>query len=255
MLLDNRVALVTGASRGIGAAIARQLAAQGAAVGVNYYRSEDAAATVVREIEAAGGRAIALRADVRDGKAVRRVTDQLADEFGGLDVLVNNALHNYRFDPVANPPFADMRWPAYQEQIDGTLQAAYHTCQAALPHFRARGGGRIVNILTNLITFPVVQYHAYTTAKSAMLGFSRNLAAELGPDGIAVNMVAGGLVMTTAASEPTTPDVQQIVRGSTPLRRLGTPDDIAGAVVAFSSELMGFATGQYIAVDGGLTMP
>ena len=255
MLLGDRVALVTGASRGIGAAIARALAAEGAAVGVNYYRSEAAARAVVAEIEAAGGRAMVLEADVRDGDAVRRITERLAGEYGGLDVLVNNALHNYRFDPVANPPFPRMAWADFQDQIDGTLKAAYHTCQAALPHFRARGGGRVVNILTNLITHPVVQYHAYTTAKSAMLGFSRNLAAELGPEGVTVNMIAGGLIMTTGASEPTTPEVQEIVRAGTPLRRLGEPDDLARAVLAFASDLMGFATGQYVAVDGGLTMP
>lgn len=255
MLLERKVALVTGASRGIGAAIARELAGHGAAVGVNYYRSEGAAAELVKEIEAGGGRAVALQADVRDGEAISRITDELADRFGGLDVLVNNALHNYRFDPVANKSFPLMEWEDFQDQIDGTLRAAYHTCQAAIPYFRAAGGGRIVNILTNLITFPVVQYHSYTTAKSAMLGFSRNLAAELGPDGITVNMIAGGLIMTTAASEPTTPEVQEIVRGSTPLRRLGEPADIGRAVVGFASDLFGFATGQYLAVDGGLTMP
>lgn len=255
MLLAGRVALVTGASRGIGAAIARELAAHGAAVGVNYHRSREAAEGVVAELRGAGGRAVALQADVRDAEAVRAATDRLAGEFGGLDVLVNNALHNYRFDPVSNPSFEHMTWGGFQDQIDGTLKAAYHTCHAALPHFRRRGGGRVVNILTNLITLPVVQYHAYTTAKSAMLGFSRNLAAELGPEGITVNMLAGGLIMTTAASEPTTPEVQEIVRGSTPLRRLGEPRDVARAVVALSSDLLGFATGQYLALDGGLTMP
>ncbi len=255
MLLENRVALVTGASRGIGAAIAVELAAAGAAVGVNYRTGQDAAEQVVREITERGGRAIVLQADVRDGDAVRRATDNLAEEFGGLDILVNNALHNYRFDPVNNKSFPNMEWSDFQDQIDGTVKAAYNSCQAALPHFHTRGGGRIINILTNLITFPVVQYHSYTTAKSAMLGFSRNLAAELGPAGVTVNMVAGGLIMTTAASEPTTPDVQEIVRSSTPLRRLGTPSDMAAAVVAFSSDLLGFASGQYIAIDGGLTMP
>lgn len=255
MLLEGKVALVTGASRGIGAAIARELAAHGAAVGVNYFRSAEAAEGVVRGIEESGGRAVALQADVRDPGEVGVAVERLADELGGVDVLVNNALHNYRFDPVTNKPFLKMEWAEYQEQIDGTLRAAYNTCGAVLPYFHDRGGGRIVNILTNLITFPVVQYHSYTTAKSAMLGFSRNLAAELGPEGVTVNMIAGGLIMTTAASEPTTPEVQEIVRGSTPLRRLGAPDDIGRAVVAFASDLMGFATGQYVAVDGGLTMP
>ena len=255
MLLNGKVALVTGASRGIGAAIARELAAHGAAVGVNYFQSPDAAGEVVSSIQGAGGRAVALQADVRDPQAVRAMADRLGEEFGGVDVLVNNALFNYRFDPVANPRFETMEWGGFQEQIDGTVRAAVNTCQAVLPHFRARGGGRIVNILTNLITHPVVQYHAYTTAKSAMLGFSRNLAAELGPENVTVNMIAGGLIMTTAASEPTTPEVQEIVRGATPLRRLGEPHDIGRAVVALASDLMGFATGQYVALDGGLTMP
>ncbi|HSU13817.1 SDR family oxidoreductase [Longimicrobium sp.] len=255
MLLEGKVALVTGASRGIGAATARELAAHGAAVGVNWWRSEAAARDVVAAIEAAGGRALALGADVRDADAVRAMTDRLAAEFGGVDVVVNSALHNYRFDPVANPRFEAMEWSGFQDQIDGTVKAAVNTCQAALPHFRARGGGRVVNILTNLITNPVVAYHAYTTAKSAMLGFSRNLAAELGPENVTVNMIGGGLIMGTAASEPTTPEVQEIVRGATPLRRLGRPEDVGRAVVALASDLMAFATGQYIAIDGGLTMP
>lgn len=255
MLLRDRVALVTGASRGIGAATARALAREGAAVGVNYRTGEAEAREVVRAIEAAGGRALAIRADVRDGAAVKAMVDELAERFGRLDVVVNNALHNYRFDPVANPAFPAMTWEGFQDQLDGTVKGAFNTVQAVLPHFRRSGGGRVINILTNLITLPVVQYHAYTTAKSAMLGFSRNLAAELGPENVTVNMIAGGLVMTTAASAPTTPEVQEIVRGSTPLRRLANPDDVAAAVVAFSSDLLGFATGQYIALDGGLTMP
>ena len=148
-----------------------------------------------------------------------------------------------------------MTWPQFQSQIDGTVAGAVHTLQASLPALRSRGGGSVINILTNLISNPVVQYHAYTTAKSAMLGFSRNLAAELGPEGIRVNMIAGGLIMTTRASEPTTKEVQALVQSVTPLRRLGAPDDIAQAVVALASDLTRFVTGQLIAVDGGLTMP
>lgn len=249
------MALVTGASRGIGAAIAETLAEAGARVGVNYFRSEDAARAVVARIEAAGGSATALHADVRDAEQVRAATDRLAETYGAIDVVVNNALHDYRFDPVANPRFEDMAWEQFQAQVDGTVAAAVHVVQAALPHLRARGSGSIVNILTNLITHPVVQYHAYTTAKAGLLGLSRNLAAELGPEQIRVNMIGGGLIMTTRASEPTTPEVQEIVRAGTPLRRLGTPEDVARATLALASDLTSFCTGQYIAVDGGLTMP
>jgi 3-oxoacyl-[acyl-carrier protein] reductase len=255
MLLEGKVALITGASKGIGRATARAMAAEGAFVGVNYRSGVAEAESLVREITEAGGRALALQADVRDGGAVTMAVNTLAEAGGGLHIVVNNALHNYRFDPVANLPFESMTWAGFQDQIDGTVKGAVNVCHAALPHFRAGGGGRIVNILTNLITHPVVQYHAYTTAKSAMLGFSRNLAAELGPEGIQVNMIAGGLIMTTEASAPTTEVVQEIVRSATPLRRLGSPEDMARATVAFASDLLGFATGQYLALDGGLTMP
>lgn len=254
-LLAGQVAIVTGSSQGIGRAIATRFAAAGAAVTVNYLHSEEAAHSLVAEITGQGGRAIALRADVRDAAAVKAMTDRTLEAFGRIDIVVNNALHNYRFDPANNPRFEQMGWAQFQEQIDGTVAGAVHTIQAALPAMRDAGGGSVVNILTNLITNPVVQYHAYTTAKAAMIGLSRNLAAELGPDNIRVNMVAGGLIMTTQASAPTTEVVQDIVRGSTPLRRLGDPDDIADAVLALASPLNRFVTGQFIAVDGGLTMP
>lgn len=254
-LLNDRVAIVTGSSTGIGASVVKALAAQGAAVCINYYRSEDAANRLAKEVKENGGEALVVGADVRDRNQVQAMVNATVSRFGGVDIVVNNALHNYRFDPVTNPRFEAMEWQDYQDQIDGTVAAAVHTVQAALPSMRERGHGSVINILTNLISNPVVQYHAYTTAKSAMIGFSRNLAAELGPDGIRVNMLAGGLIMTTRASEPTTEDVQGLVQSITPLRRLGAPDDIAQTVVAFASDLTRFVTGQFVAIDGGLTMP
>jgi 3-oxoacyl-[acyl-carrier protein] reductase len=117
------------------------------------------------------------------------------------------------------------------------------------------GGVRIISILSNLTNNPVVAYHAYTTAKSSFLGFSRNLAAELGPHNITVNMITGGLIEGTDASAPTTEDVRLLVAGSTPLRRLGTPEDMGHAVLMFASPWSDFVTGQYVTCDGGLVMP
>jgi len=253
-VLEGRVALVTGASRGVGAAIANALADEGAALVVNYRKSEGLAEGVAGGIRGRGGRAVAVRADVTDEAAVGGMVRAAAEAFGPVDVLVNNALPDYAFDPVARKDFASVAWGDYEHQL-GALKGALHCSQAVVPGMIEKGEGRIVSILSNLINNPVVPYHDYTTAKSAFLGFSRNLAAELGPHNITVNMVAGGLIDETDASAPTTQEVRDLVANSTPLRRLGTPEDLARAVLMFASPWSGFVTGQYITCDGGLVMP
>ncbi len=253
-MLEGKVALVTGASRGIGAAIADSLANEGAAVVVNYHKSEECAAKVARKIQEKDGKALPLRADVTDENAVEQMVQATAEALGPVDILVNNALPDYKFDPVSRKDFASIGWGDYQHQLGG-LKGAFHCSQAVVPGMTERGEGKIINILTNLINNPVVAYHDYTTAKSAFLGFSRNLASELGPSGITVNMIAGGLIDETDASAATTDEVRQIVAGSTPLRRLGTPEDMGRAVLMFASPWSGFVTGQYITCDGGLVMP
>lgn len=245
-VLEGKVALVTGASRGVGAAIAKSLAGEGAAVAVNYLKSEGRAEEVVRGIRESGGEALAHRADVTDEGAVGEMVRAVADAFGAVDILVNNALPDYKFDPVARKDLAHIRWGDYLHQL-GALRGALYCAQAVAP-------GMIVSILSNLINHPVVAYHDYTTAKSAFLGFSRNLAAELGPQNITVNMIAGGLVDETDASAATTEEVRNIVAGSTPLRRLGAPEDLGRAVLMFASPWADFVTGQYITRDGGLVM-
>ena len=253
-MLEGKVALVTGASRGIGAAIADSLANEGAAVIVNYHKSEERAAEVARKIQEKGGKALPLRADVTDESTVEHMVQAATEALGPIDILVNNALPDYKFDPVSRKEFASISWGDYQHQLGG-LKGAFHCTQAVVPGMTETGKGRVINILTNLINNPVVAYHDYTTAKSAFLGFSRNLATELGPSGITVNMIAGGLIDGTDASAPTTEEVRQIVAGSTPLRRLGTPEDIGHAVLMFASPWASFVTGQYITCDGGLVMP
>jgi 3-oxoacyl-[acyl-carrier protein] reductase len=252
-VLAGKVALVTGASRGVGAAIADALADEGAAVVVNYLKSAELAEGIAAGIRGRGGRAFAYRADVTDEAAVRGMVERAAGEFGPVDVLVNNALPEYKFDPVGRKDFGSIGWEDYLQQLGG-LKGAMHCSQAVVPGMVEGGGGKILSILSNLINNPVVPYHDYTTAKSALLGFSRNLAAELGPHNITVNMIAGGLVDETDASAPTTEEVRRLVAGSTPLRRLGTPQDLARAVLMFASPWSDFVTGQYITCDGGLVM-
>jgi 3-oxoacyl-[acyl-carrier protein] reductase len=254
MKFQGKVVLVTGASRGIGAAIARAFAAEGASVIVNYLRSDAAAAEVVAECKRGGGDAWAVRADVTSSEAVEGMVTQAVAEMGGIDVVVNNAFRPYPFDPEQRKLFGDLAWTDYQAQFDGAVGAAYHVCKAVLPHFRCRAQGCIVNIVTNLVEHPLVPYHDYTTAKAALVGFSRNLASELGPLGIRVNCVAPGLVYPTEASGGTRASFREAIMAATPLRRIARPEDVAGPVLFLASDWSGFMTGQVLFVDGGLVM-
>ncbi|WP_159881243.1 3-oxoacyl-ACP reductase [Paenibacillus puerhi] len=254
MNFTGKTVLVTGSSRGIGAAIAEAFGAQGALVIVNYIRNEAAAEAVVGRIRAQGGEAVAMKADVTDPAAVQAMIDESAEAFGSLDVVVNNALSPYSFDPKRRKTAWELRWEDYREQLEGSLGGAFHVVQAAIPLMKERGKGRIVNLVTNLIDFPVVPYHDYTTAKAALLGYSRNLAAELGAFGITVNCVAPGLTSPTDSSRDTKEDTKNAIIGLTPLGRLASPADIAGAVLFFASDWASFVTGQCLHVDGGLVM-
>lgn len=254
MNFDGKVVLVTGASRGIGAAIAKAFAAQGATVVVNYLSNEPAAAEVVTECKRLGGDAWAVQADVTSADAAAAMVEQAVSELGRLDVLVNNAFRSYSFDPERRKLFGDMAWADYQSQFDGAVGAAYHMCRAVLPHFRRRAQGSIVNIVTDLVEHPLVPYHDYTTAKAALVGFSRNLASELGPLGVRVNCVAPGLVYPTQGSGSTRAQFRESIVAATPLRRIARPEDIAGPVLFLASDWSGFITGQVLLVDGGLVM-
>ncbi|MFL2541385.1 MAG: 3-oxoacyl-ACP reductase [Candidatus Latescibacterota bacterium] len=246
--------LVTGASRGIGAAIARAFAAEGASVTVNFLQNTNAANKSVAECQAAGGDAVAIKADVTDLDQAFSLVEKAVDAFGKVDVLVNNAFRPYRFDPEQRKLHWELDWSDYQLQFEGAVKSAHSLAQAVLPSMLKDAEGSIINIATDLIARPVVPYHDYTTAKAALVGFGRNLAAEFGPMGIRVNTVAPGLVYPTDASASTKEELKETIAAQTPLRRIAGPEDVVGPVLFLASDWARFMTGQTLYVDGGLIM-
>jgi len=249
-----KTVLITGASRGIGAAVARAFAAEGASVAVNYLQNAEAAAATVAACTAAGGDALAIQADVTDRAESGRLAAAALNAFGKIDVLVHNAFSPYVFDPERRKLFWELDWSAFQAQIDGAVKAAHGMAQAVLPSMLERAEGCIVTVATNLVARPVVPYHDYTTAKAALIGFSRNLAVELGPLGIRVNTVCPGLVYPTDASRHAKEELKDALIAQTPLRRIAAPEDLAGPVLFLASDWARFMTGQTLYVDGGLVM-
>lgn len=242
--------LVTGAGRGLGAHIARAIVRQGSGVIINYRHSEQRAHELAREL---GPRAIALQADVTDPDQVARLF-ACAEERTGQPILsvVNNALVDFHFDGDARPGIETISWDRLAGQLEGATRGALNTIQAAVPGMKRHGWGRIVNIGTNLFQNPVVPYHDYTAAKAALLSLTRTAANDLGPHGITVNMVSGGLLRTTDASSTTPEAVFDIIAGLTPLRRVTAPEELADAVLFFLSPWSRAVTGQNLIVDGGL---
>lgn len=255
-LLTDKIVIVTGASRGLGAQIAQQMAAAGASVCVNYLNSFDAAEKVVAEIKEAGGQAFAHQGDVTDLAQMQAMAAEVIKRFGRIDVLVNNALPSYQFNPSADyTSIETVEWSHFSQQMDGIVKGAVNTTQAVLAQMKSQQMGKIINISTNLVYNPVVTYYDYTTAKSALIGLTRNLASELGQYGIRVNLLAGGLLKTTDASSLTTEEVFDYIATTTPLRQATSVADFANSVLLMASDLSAAITGQSIAVDGGLTMP
>ena len=258
MNLRGKVVLVTGASRGIGAAIAAAFVREGATVVINYLSNdaaaEQAVAACIKAGKDAGGDAWAIKADVGDAQAVQAMVDSIALDAGGIDIVVNNAFRPYTFDPEQRSHFETLDWSRYQSQFDGAVGATFNVCRAVLPLMRKRARGSIVNIVSNLVEHPVVAYHDYSTAKSALVGFSRNLASEFGPQGIRVNCVAPGLVYPTQGTQGSKESFRESLMAVTPLRRLARPEDVAGPVLFLASDLSSFMTGQVLLVDGGMVM-
>ncbi len=244
--LEGRVVLVTGAGRGIGAAIAQRCSEAGARVTVNYLEQEDTARRVVKDIASEGGDAIAIRADVRQSDETRRLVDETLDEFGRLDVLINNA-----HTPFSITEFSSLMWEDIQTQMDGVLRSAYLCTAAALPHLYTSSDAAIVNISSVTVTKPVVGMTHRTIAKAALDGFTRSLAVELAPGGIRVNGIAVGWTHTDQLSQFSESELRART-DEIPLNRLASPREVAECAVFLASALSSYLTGAVIPCSGGL---
>jgi len=243
--LRDRVVLVTGASRGIGETIAKMFSLLGSKVVVNYHRGAEDAARVVEEINREGGDAVAIGGDVTDPEAVRRLVGEAVEHYGAVHVLVNNAARDFR--PI---PFLDLSWADIQKDLDVAAKGAFHCCQAVIPLMIERGGGKIVNIASIATDAPPPNQAKYVIAKSALMGLTRSLAVEFASQNIQVNLVVPNFVETDLVAHVSQGFRQKIAR-DIPMGRLGSPIDVAQAVIYLSSSLSSFTTGQRVMVTGG----
>ncbi|HZO89249.1 MAG TPA: glucose 1-dehydrogenase [Chthonomonadaceae bacterium] len=240
-----KVAIVTGASRGIGAAIARRLARDGVAVVVNYNRNAEAAGKLVAEIEARGGAAVAIQADVGVQEQITQMFAQTMERYGRLDILVNNA-GVAEFRPLEAIDEADFH-RQFIVNVGGVLFATQEAARCI-----GKEGGRIINITSGAAQAAPPRTSVYSATKAAVQAMTRSHAAELGPRNITVNAVAPGPTETDMLREVIPPEQQRVMIEMTALRRLGTPEDIADVVAFLASEEARWVTGQVIGVSGGL---
>lgn len=241
-VLDNKVAFVQGGSRGIGAAIAKRLARNGAAVALTYISSAERAVQVVKEIETAGGRAIAIKADSADANAIKAAIEQTVTAFGRLDILVNNA------GVLAIAPLAEFSLEDFDRTLAINVRSVFVATQAAARHMTE--GGRIINIgSVNADRMPFPGGGPYAMSKSAIVGLTRGLARDLGPRGITINNVQPGPVDTDM--NPADSDFAASLTATMPLGRYGTGEEIAGFVAYLASPEAAYITGASLTIDGG----
>lgn len=245
--MDSGCALVTGASRGLGRALALALAGAGWRVAVNYAHDEAGAGQTVDQITAAGGVARAYRFDVTSEEAVARGVAEIRAGLGPVAVLVNNATGPQPFIPVEQ-----QTWDDHLGQLVFFVKAPLLLLQAALPDFRAAGGGRVVNIGSEVVHIGNAEYAHYVGAKAAMVGLTRSWASELGPLGVTVNVVEPGWIPVERHAD-VDEDSRAGYASTVPLRRMGQPEELAAMVAFLASPAAGFVTGQSVAVNGGKT--
>ena len=244
-LYANRTALVTGSSRGIGAAVAEALAMEGWAVCINYIQREDRALALLEKLRAVGCRAIAVRADVADAEAVNAMVRRAEAELGPVSLLVNNA------GIAKQEQFQDLASETWQRIFGVNLGGCYHCVQAVLPHMLHAHAGCIINVSSIWGLHGASCEAAYSASKHAIVGLTRSLAMELAPSGIRVNAVAPGVIDTDMVQPLGRETLERLAAEEIPLGRLGRPEDIARAVLYLAEA--DYTTGQVLTVDGGFT--
>jgi glucose 1-dehydrogenase len=246
--LENKVAIVTGSSSGIGAAIALAFATEGAAVVINYSRHPDSAQKVLDEIESAGGKGIVVGADVSDPKEVESMIQKAVDAFGRLDIVVNNAGMEHRM------PFLETPFEVWQQTIAVNLTGTWLGCQAAAKQMVAQGDpGRIINVSSVHEDLAMLTNSPYCASKGGVRMLMRTLAVELAPHEITVNNIAPGAIDTPMdAPLKQDPDKMKELLAEIPLGRMGKPEDVANLALFLASDASSYVTGSTLFVDGGM---
>lgn len=248
-LLQDKVVLISGASRGIGSATARLLARHGAKVAINYLHNEARARRVKELIDADGGTADLFQADVTDKDQVDSLVAAVKRTYGRVDVLVSNAAIGFKMQS-----FVNHGWDDFARKINDELKTIFYLCKAVVPDMIEAKSGSIIAVSSSMARTWGPGFLSHSTAKAALDALVRALACELGPEGIRVNIVAPGLILTDATAN-LPPQTKESAAARSPLRRNGLPRDVAGAVLFLASDLSQYMTGGYLPVDGGFTMP
>ena len=244
-MLKNKTALVTGASRGIGKAIAIELAKQGADVIINYVKDEQEASKVADKIKALGRKSIVLKADVSDFDEVSKMFEKIKGEFGRLDILVNNA------GITKDRSLKKMTQEEWGKVIETNLSSAYNVTKNALPLMQKNS--RIISISSIVGLYGNFGQTNYAASKAGIIGFTKSLAKELGRHGITVNAIAPGFIETEILNS--LPQARKkVLANDIPLGKIGNPDDVANLAAFLASEKSGYITGEIVSVDGGLTL-